>query len=518
MFNFPILSTITFLPSIAALLILVLSPYVKKDQNNFAKISALITTLIVLGLTVLLWRAFDPSNASYQFVEKNNWISGYNIYYAMGVDGISILFVLLSAFIMPICIICSWNSITERVKEYMVLFLFMETTIMGSFLAMDLLLFYVFFETVLIPMFLIIGIWGGKDRIYAAYKFFLYTLAGSVFLLISIVYIYFQAETTFIPTLNEIIPTYVFEVQKWLWLGFFLSFAVKVPMFPVHTWLPDAHVQAPTAGSVILAGVLLKLGGYGFIRFSIPFFPQGSEYFADFVFYLSIIAVIYTSLVALMQEDMKKLIAYSSIAHMGFVTAGLFAFNQQAIEGAIFQMISHGIVSGALFMCVGVVYDRMHTKEIAFYGGLVNKMPKYAFHFMVFMLASVGLPATSGFVGEFMVLLGVFKYSKVFSAFIATGMVLGAAYMLWLYARVVYGKLTNEKLKKIKDLTVVEQISFWPITALIFVLGIYPSIILNDIHESTNNVVDNYYKGLKVNQSRLEDVVIEYEEIEIQQN
>jgi len=420
------------------------------------------------------------------------FFDGYNIFYGMAVDGISILFVILTTFIIPICLLCSWNSIKYKVKEFVMCFLVMETFILGTFLATDLLLFYVFFEAVLIPMYMVIGIWGGTNRIYAAFKFFLYTLAGSVFLLLAIVYVYFQAETTYIPDLNSILPSYALEIQRWLWIAFFASFAVKVPMWPVHTWLPDAHVQAPTAGSVVLAGVLLKLGGYGFIRFSIPFFPAASVYFMDFVFWLSIIAVIYTSLVALMQEDMKKLIAYSSIAHMGFVTAGLFSFNQPGVEGAIFQMISHGIISGALFMCVGVLYDRMHTKEISFYGGLTDKMPAFALQFMIFTMASVALPSTAGFIGEIMVLLGVFAEHKLYSALLATGMVLGAAYMLWLYARVMFGEIKNEKLKDITDINGIEKTTFWPITILIFALGIYPSFILKDIHASVSSVISNF--------------------------
>jgi NADH-quinone oxidoreductase subunit M len=495
--NLPMLSVLIFLPAFGAFFIHVLSFFFKKQATCIAKWIGLSTSLITLVLACLVWVLTDSSSANisgFKLIEHINRIDSYDISYALGVDGISIFFVLLTAFIVPICILCSWNSIKARFGRYVVLFLVMETTVIGTFCALDLFLFYIFFEAVLIPMYFIIGIWGGKDRVYAAYKFFLYTLAGSVFLLISIVYIYFQAGTTFIPDLNYILPRYGLDVQKLLWLGFFASFAVKVPMWPVHTWLPDAHVQAPTAGSVILAGILLKLGGYGFIRFSIPFFPAASAYFADFIFWLSIIAVIYTSLVALMQKDMKKLIAYSSIAHMGIVTAGLFTFTQQGIEGAIFQMISHGIVSAALFICVGIVYDRMHTKDIAFYSGLTSVMPKYAFHFMIFMLASIGLPATSGFIGEVMVLIGAFRVNKAYCALLATGMVLGAAYMLWLYARVMFGKINNPALQNIKDLTCFEKISLWPITVLIIIIGVYPSILLNGMHVDVNALIEKFNK------------------------
>ncbi len=490
--NFPILSYLIFLPLMGALLILTL-PYKKLAViESRSRIIALITTIITFILSLALWHNFDEAVSGIQFAERSEWIDGYNIYYYLGVDGLSILFILLTTFLMPICIISSWHSITHRVREYMVFFLIMETLILGVFCALDFLLFYLFFESVLIPMYLIIGIWGGKDRVYAAFKFFLYTFAGSVFLLIGIIYIYYQLGTTDMILLRELAPSFSLEVQKWLWLAFLASFAVKVPMWPLHTWLPDAHVQAPTAGSVILAGVLLKLGGYGLLRLSLPLLPDASLFFANFMMWLSIIAVIYTSLVALMQEDMKKLIAYSSIAHMGFVTAGLFSFTLIGIEGAIFQMVSHGLISGALFLCVGVVYDRMHTKEIAFFNGLTNRMPKYAFHFMVFMLAAVGLPATSGFVGEFMALVGVFKYNKLLGALVATGIVLGATYMLWLYARIMYGKIVNPKLNDIEDLNKIEQISFWPITALVILLGIYPNSILNSVHVAVKQVEDVY--------------------------
>lgn len=475
MIDFPIISWMIWLPLLGAFGLFM----IPTKNDNLFRLVATATTIITFIFSLILWMGFDNSTAEIQFLEKSEWINGYNIYYMLGVDGLSILFILLTTFLMPICIISSWYSITNRVREYMAAFLIMETFILGIFCALDFFLFYIFFESVLIPMYLIIGIWGGKDRVYAAYKFFLYTLAGSVFLLLAIIYIYVQVGTSDMIEITKASPSFNLEIQKLLWLAMFVSFAIKIPMWPVHTWLPDAHVQAPTAGSVILAGVLLKLGGYGFLRFSLPMLPSASHYFADFVFWLSVIAVVYTSFVALMQEDMKKLIAYSSIAHMGFVTAGLFAFNSQSIQGSIFQMISHGIVSGALFLCVGVLYDRCHTKEIAFYSGLTTLMPKYSLHFMVFMLASVGLPATSGFVGEFLVLLGVFDVSKMFSALLALGMVLGAAYMLWLYARVMFGQINNPELKKISDLNGVERISFWPITAFIIILGIYPALILN---------------------------------------
>jgi NADH-quinone oxidoreductase subunit M len=486
--EFPILSWLIFLPTIGAAILYLATMTRSSGSDKTAKLIAIMTTITTFLLSLILWASFNPNTDAMQFTEKQPWIQGYDIFYAIGVDGLSILFVILTTFLMPICVISSWHSIKVRVREYMMAFLLMETLILGVFCAQDFLLFYIFFEAVLIPMYLIIGIWGGKDRVYAAYKFFLYTLAGSLLLLIAIIYIYYNTGTTDIVALRTLMPEYDLEIQKWLWLAMFASFAVKVPMWPVHTWLPDAHVQAPTAGSVILAGVLLKLGGYGFLRFSLPMLPAASIYYADFVFTLSIIAVVYTSLVALMQEDMKKLIAYSSIAHMGFVTGGLFAFNQQGIEGAVFQMISHGLVSGALFLCVGVLYDRMHTKEIAFYNGLTTKMPKYAMHFMVFMLASVGLPATAGFIGEFMVLAGVFKFNKAYCALMATGMVLGAAYMLWLYARVMYGKIKNEKLNSISDLNFIEKVSFWPITVCVIIIGVYPSILLDDIHISANTL------------------------------
>ncbi|AIF81152.1 NADH:ubiquinone oxidoreductase subunit M [endosymbiont of Acanthamoeba sp. UWC8] len=496
--SFPILTVLILLPLIGAALIFITNN--EKKSLLLIKSLALITTLIEFIVSLYVWGLYDPNNASLQFVEKKAWIDGYNVHYSLGIDGISIFFVLLTTFLLPICILAGWNSIKKRVKEYMINFLVLEALVIGTFCAADILLFFIFFEAVLIPMFLIIGVWGGEKKVYAAFKFFLYTFFGSVFLLISFIFIYYHTDTTDIFELYDILPTYTLEVQKWLWLGMFISFAVKVPMWPVHTWLPDAHVQAPTSGSVILAGVLLKLGGYGFLRFSLPMLPEASHYFADMVIILSIIAVIYTSLVALMQEDMKKLIAYSSVAHMGFVTAGIFAFTQQGIEGAVFQMVSHGLVSGALFLCVGVVYDRMHTKEIAFYSGLTSLMPKFALVFMVFMLASVALPGTSGFVGEFLVLLGVFEANKIYGALVATGMVLGAAYMLWLYARIMFGEVKNEKLALISDLDKREVAAFLPLLFLVIILGIYPKVITKNITSSVEVLKDI------VDQSAINDI------------
>ncbi|MGB1540258.1 MAG: NADH-quinone oxidoreductase subunit M, partial [Rickettsiales bacterium] len=410
---------------------------------------------------------FKNNDASFQMVERYEWFDGLNIDYHVGVDGISLFMILLTTFLMPICILASWNAIQTRVREFMMAFLLLESLVIGVFCALDMVLFYLFFEGMLIPMYLIIGVWGGGNRVYAAYKFFLYTLAGSVLFLLAMLYLYFTFGTTDIPTMMTKAPTLSLDVQKWLWLAMLASFAVKVPMWPVHTWLPDAHVQAPTSGSVILAGILLKMGADGFLRFSLPMLPDASMAFAPLIFGLSIVAIIYTSLVALMQEDMKKLIAYSSVAHMGFVTVGIFTFNQQGIEGGIIQMISHGLVSGALFLCVGVVYDRMHTREIAHYGGLVNRMPGYAAFFMFFTMASVGLPGTSGFVGEFLILVGAFKASTWVAVLTATGVVLGATYALWLYRRVVFGEITREELKKILDISPREASMFIPIVALV---------------------------------------------------
>ena len=489
MSNFPFLSTLIFLPALGALAILLFLRTETEETAKASRVIALVTSIITFLVSLVVLAKLDGTTSAFQFVEHTAWIKNAGIGYYLGIDGISLWFVLLTTLLMPFCILASWESIETKVRGYMALFLLLETLILGVFLSLDFVMFYFFFEAVLIPMFFIIGIWGGKDRVYAAFKFFLYTLLGSVLLLLAILYLYYQGNTMSIPELMNKAPLLPLSAQKWLWLAFFASFAVKVPMWPVHTWLPDAHVQAPTAGSMILAGILLKLGGYGFLRLSLPMLPNASIYYADFVYALSIIAVIYTSLVALVQQDMKKLIAYSSIAHMAYVTAGTFALNVQGIEGGIFQMLSHGVVSAALFMCVGVIYDRMHTREIVFYGGLVERMPYYALLFMVFMMASVGLPGTSGFVGEFLVLLGVFQDNAIVMALIGTGVVLGAAYMLWLYKRVVFGEMTNAKLKKIADVDAREIAILLPMAVLAILLGIYPSLILKPVHASVQHLL-----------------------------
>ena len=484
--DWPILSLVTFLPIVGCFFILL----TRGDEATVARNSryiALWTSVPTFLISLLIWVKFDPSTANFQMTESVEWIEGTNIGYRMGVDGISIFFVLLSTLLTPICILASWEAIENRVREYMIAFLILETMMVGMFCALDILVFYIFFEGVLIPMFIIIGVWGGARRVYASFKFFLYTLLGSVLMLVAILVMYFMAGTTDVVVLSKF--TFPSNFQTWLWLAFFASFAVKVPMWPVHTWLPDAHVEAPTAGSVILAGVLLKMGGYGFLRFSIPMFPEASEFFSPLVFTLSVVAIIYTSLVALAQDDLKKLIAYSSVAHMGFVTIGIFTLNSQGLEGAIFQMLSHGIVSGALFLCVGVIYDRMHTREIAAYGGLVNRMPKYALVFMVFTMASVGLPATSGFVGEFLVLLGAFYYNTWLAVFATTGVVLGAAYMLYVYRRIIFGKLDKENLMSIKDLSYREIVVFAPLILLVFWMGVYPSPFLDVMSVSVENLI-----------------------------
>lgn len=497
--NLPLLSVVTFTPLFGVLLLLTIR---SEDPEIVARNCRWTTLWVTLGtflVSLLLWTNFDTGTAEFQFVELHNWFPEYGINYHLGVDGISMLFVILSTFLTPICVLASWDAIKTRVREYMIAFLILETMMVGMFAALDMVLFYVFFEGVLIPMFLIIGVWGGARRVYSAFKFFLYTLTGSVLLLVAMLAMYFTAGTTDIPTLMTI--EFPFQMQFWLWLGLFASFAVKVPMWPVHTWLPDAHVEAPTAGSVILAGVLLKMGAYGFLRFSLPMLPLASDYFTPLVYGLSVVAVIYTSLVALAQEDMKKLIAYSSVAHMGFVTVGIFAATQQAVQGAIYQMLSHGIVSGALFLCVGVVYDRLHTREIDRYGGLANSMPKYAFVFMLMMLASVGLPGTAGFVGEFLVLTGVFQVNTWVALLTATGVILGAAYMLYLYRRVIYGELVKEDLKGMLDLDRREIVIFAPLCVIVMWMGVYPMSFLDIMDASVANLLDNYHAAIEAHAS-----------------
>ncbi len=493
MAGWPILSLTTFLPLVGAAFILLIRGEPDVVARN-ARSVALWTSLITFVLSLFIWMNFDNTTAAFQMVERADWIPAFKINYHMGVDGISVLFVLLSTFLTPLCILASWESVKVRVKEYMIAFLVLETLMVGMFCALDFMLFYVFFEGVLIPMFLIIGVWGGARRVYAAFKFFLYTLLGSVLMLLAILAMYFVAGTTDVPTLMQ--TPFPRSMQIWLWLALFASFAVKVPMWPVHTWLPDAHVEAPTAGSVILAGVLLKMGGYGFLRFSIPILPEASAYFTPLMYTLSVVAIIYTSLVALAQEDMKKLIAYSSIAHMGFVTIGMFSLKQQGVEGSVFQMLSHGIVSGALFLCVGVVYDRLHTREIARYGGLVQNMPRYAVVFMLMMLASVGLPGTSGFVGEFLILVGAFQDNTWVALLATIGIILGAAYMLWLYRRVVFGKITREDVKGMLDLSPREIAIFAPLVLVVLWMGIYPASFLNVISVSVEALIQNYQTAL----------------------
>jgi NADH-quinone oxidoreductase subunit M len=489
MTTWPILSVVTFLPTLGALLIYVMAQGGDEAANRTARWIALWTTVVTLAVSLILVARFDPANTGFQFVEEGHWLAS-SIAYKMGVDGISLPFVILTTALLPLCIVASWKSITSRVPAYMMAFLILETLMVGTFSSLDLLLFYVFFEGGLIPMFLIIGIWGGPRRVYATFKFFLYTLLGSVLMLLAIMALYWNAGTTDIPTLMHTAVPY--NLQKWAWLAFFASFAVKMPMWPVHTWLPDAHVEAPTAGSVILAAILLKMGGYGFLRFSLPMFPLASHDFAPLIFTLSAIAIVYTSLVALMQEDMKKLIAYSSVAHMGFVTMGIFAGTMQGVHGGVFQMVSHGIVSGALFLCVGVVYDRMHTREIAAYGGLVNRMPLYALVFLVFTMANVGLPGTSGFVGEFLSLIGTFKVSIPTAVAATLGVILSAAYALWLYRKIVFGALIKSSLATIKDLTFRECLTLVPLVALTILFGVYPKPVLDLSAASVQNLVNNY--------------------------
>jgi len=488
--NFPILSSIIFLPFMGALFI-----FLSKNNNNNQSVIyvAIFTSVANFFLSLFLWYLFDNQFTGFQFVEEAKWINGL-IKFKLGIDGISIIFIVLTAFITPICILSCINSVTKRIKEFIILILVLETFMIGVFCSLDLVVFYLFFEAGLIPMFLIIGVWGGPKRVYAAFKFFLYTLLGSVLMLTAIIVIYWIAGTTDITQIQEIrIPK---EFQYILWLAFFSSFAVKMPMWPVHTWLPDAHVEAPTAGSVILAAILLKMAGYGFLRFSIPMFPVASEYFTPLIFTLSIIAIIYTSLVALMQEDMKKLIAYSSVAHMGFVTLGIFTFNVQGIEGSIFQMFSHGLISAALFLCVGVVYDRMHSRLISSYGGVVNHLPKYSFVFIIFILGGLGLPGTSGFLGEFLVLIGAFQKNYLVALLASIGVILGAAYMLWMAKRVIFGEVINPKIKILKDLNFIEGLILSILAVTIILFGFYPQPIMETMHISVNNLINNYQMDL----------------------
>jgi NADH-quinone oxidoreductase subunit M len=496
--GWPILSIITFLPAVGALLIL----FTGGDEERAgyrARTIAFIVTAIDFVLTLLLWAKFDTGTADFQFVEAFDWL-GSGITYKMGVDGISVLFVVLTGLLMPICIVAS-EAIHTRVREYMIAFLMLETLMIGVFCALDLVVFYVFFEGGLIPMFLIIGVWGGPRRVYATFKFFLYTLLGSVLMLLAIMAIYWQTGTTDIAALLDGMHPIPAAMQPWLWFAFLASFAVKLPMWPVHTWLPDAHVEAPTAGSVILAGILLKMGGYGFLRFSLPMFPIASEQFAPLIFALSLIAIVYTSLVALAQEDMKKLIAYSSVAHMGLVSLGTFTFSHEGIDGAIFQMLSHGVVSAALFLCVGVIYDRMHTRLISAYGGLVNRMPVYAACFMVFTLGNVGLPGTSGFVGEFLTLLAAFRFNTWLAIVGTTGVILSAAYALWLYRRIIYGALEKPSLQTIADLTPREIAFLAPLVIITIVLGLYPKPIFDVTRASVAHLVELHHQGLTAGQT-----------------
>ena len=502
--NLPILPALVVIPLIGALFLAFVSRLTRAEgreqTERNAPRTALLVSLIVLLLSIVLVFDFDPSNPGFQFVDEAPWLGG-GIDFRMGVDGISVLFILLTAFLTPLCILASETSIKVRKADYMIAFLLLESLMIGVFCSLDLILFYIFFEAVLIPMFIIIGVWGGANRVYASYKFFLYTLLGSVLMLVAILWLYAQSGVQFGNPTTDMRALKGLDipggVQTWLWLAFFASFAVKMPMWPVHTWLPDAHVQAPTAGSVVLAAILLKMGGYGFLRFSLPMFPIGSEVLGPLVLWMSAIAIVYTSLVALVQEDMKKLIAYSSVAHMGYVTMGIFSVNQQGIDGAIFQMISHGFISGALFLCVGVIYDRMHTREIDAYGGLVNRMPAYALVFMFFTMANVGLPGTSGFVGEFLTIMGTFQVNTWVAAVAASGVIFSAGYALWLYRRVVMGDLIKESLRTITDMSGRERWIFAPLVVMTLLLGVYPALVLDIIGPSVAALVDSYDTALE---------------------
>lgn len=485
----PFLSLVTFVPLVGAFFVLIIQGDEEKIAIN-SRLVGLFISFVTFVIALCIWIGFQPEVGAYQFVEEHEWLPSLNISYHMGVDGISLPFILLNSFLIPICLIASWRSIQYKAKEFIVAFLVLETFINGMFCALDMVLFYIFFEGVLIPMFFIIGIWGGPRRIYAAFKFFLYTLLGSVLMLVAILVMYAKVGSTDIISLTQ----FEFDktLQLWLWLAFFASFAVKIPMWPLHTWLPDAHVEAPTAGSVILAGVLLKMGGYGFIRFSLPLCPEASQYFADFVYILSLIAIVYASFVALAQTDMKKLIAYSSVAHMGFVTLGIFTFNVQGVQGAVVQMISHGLVSAALFLCVGVLYDRTHTRNIHHFGGVVQRMPVYAFVFMVFTLASVGLPGTSGFVGEFLVLVGAYQVKGLLTCIAGTTLVLGAAYALWLYKRVIFGVAERKEVLALTDLTRAEKLMFAPLILFVIWLGFYPTTLLDPLRASLEHIITSF--------------------------
>ena len=497
--NFPLLSLLIFLPLVGAVLILVLARGDEAVVARNSRWTALWTSAVNFVLSLFIWVHFDTTTADFQFVEYAVWMPAFNINYKMGIDGISMLFVLLTTLLTPICVLSSWECIQNRVKKYMISFLVLETFMIGMFCSLDMVVFYIFYEAVLIPMFVMIGVWGGPGRVYAAFKLFLYTLLGSVLMLLALLAMYFTTGSTDISTLMAY--RFPVEMQIWLWLAFFASFAVKIPMWPVHTWLPDAHVEAPTAGAVMLAAVLLKFGGYGFLRFSLPMFPEASVMFTPLIYTLSIVAVIYTSLVALAQEDMKKLIAYSSVAHMGFVTIGTFTLTVQGVEGAIYMMLAHGIVSAALFLIVGVVYDRIHSRDISAYGGLVHRMPAYSLIFMLFMLASVGLPGTAGFVGEFLILVGAFKANTWVAALAATGLVLGAAYMLYLYRRVIFGKLTKDSLTAILDMNAREIAVFAPLVVLVIFMGVYPGPFLEIMHVSVTKLLTHVDTALNAGQA-----------------